>query len=299
MSALPAALAGRIEAAVGARITGNHTLGGGMINRAASIESEGGSLFVKWNAAAPAGMFEAEAHGLRLLASAGSLRVPEVIAVGDRSDGDAPAFLALELIDTVPVRDTSRFAARFGEQLAAQHKGAHSPSGKHGLDTPNFIGSLPQPNDRRARWCDFYRDCRLAPQIEIARTKHLLHAQRERALARVMERLDALLDAPEEPPSLLHGDLWSGNLLCAAGDEPVVIDPAVYYGNREVEIAFVELFGGFPPGWRRAYEAQLPLDRGYERRRRLLQLYPLLVHLNHFGESYGPDVEAVCREYGG
>ena len=114
---------------------------------------------------------------------------------------------------------------------------------------------------------------------------------------RVVEQLDKLLEGLESRPVLLHGDLWSGNLLATAGDEPVVIDPAVYYGEREVEIAFTELFRGFPAGWLDAYRAAYPLSEGYEFRRPLHQLYPLLVHLNHFGEGYGPAVEGVCAVY--
>jgi fructosamine-3-kinase len=296
VNALPAPLARRLEAEIGARVTGAQALGGGMINHAARVETSSGRLFVKWNAAAPRGMFAAEAEGLRLLHASGALRVPSVIALADKPAGEAPAFLALEMIETAALRDPSRFAIRFGAGLAAQHT-MRSQGGEHGLDAPNFIGSLPQHNDWRRRWSDFYRDCRILPQIDIARAKRLLPAARERALQRVLDQLDTLLDGPNEGPVLLHGDLWSGNLLCAEDDTPVVIDPAVFYGCREVEIAFVELFGGFPAGWRRAYEAKLPLDVSYERRKRLLQLYPLLVHLNHFGESYGPDVDAVCREY--
>jgi fructosamine-3-kinase len=168
----------------------------------------------------------------------------------------------------------------------------------YGFPSDNFIGLLPQPNfPRTKRWSEFYRTCRLIPQITIARDGGRLTPGRERLLAEVLTRLDDLLIGMPENPSLLHGDLWSGNFLCADGEEPVLIDPAAYFGAREMEIAFIELFGGFPDGFVAAYDAQYPLDPGYAHRRTLHQLYPLLVHLNHFGERYGPAVERACRQY--
>ncbi len=114
-------------------------------------------------------------------------------------------------------------------------------------------------------------------------------------LAQVDDKLDALLDY-DARPSLVHGDLWSGNFLCTSDDLPVLIDPAVHYADREVEIAFVELFGGFPHGFVQAYDQAFPISEGYLRRRPVHQLYPLLVHLNHFGETYGPSVDRACRD---
>jgi fructosamine-3-kinase len=196
------------------------------------------------------------------------------------------------------IADAAGFAVRFGHALAALHRDNPSPDGTFGLESNNFIGALPQPNAPRTRdWPAFYRDCRLLPQIALARQLGRLSPEREAALMSVVERLPLLLGDFDARPVLLHGDLWSGNFLVAHGDEPVVIDPAVYYGEREAEIAFVELFGGFPDGLLPAYRAACPLDAGYERRRALHQLYPLLVHLNLFGEGYGPRVDAVCRRY--
>jgi fructosamine-3-kinase len=180
--------------------------------------------------------------------------------------------------------------------LAALHR--HT-STQYGLDHDNFIGELPQLNGRSADWVEFYRDQRIAPQVSIARQRGLLHRERERLLTRVMDRLPNLFGVHSEPPALLHGDLWSGNYMVADGDEPVIVDPAVYYGNREVEIAFTELFGGFPGGFLDAYHEAYPLAPDYRERRALYQLYPLLVHLNHFGEGYGPQVDAVCAHYVG
>jgi fructosamine-3-kinase len=124
-----------------------------------------------------------------------------------------------------------------------------------------------------------------------------LPTQREALLRRLMDRIESILDGLGNPPSLIHGDLWSGNFFVGPDGLPVVVDPAVYYGDREVELAFTQLFGGFPSGFMEAYHDAYPLDAGYEYRRPLLQLYPMLVHLNHFGESYGSGVDAICRRY--
>jgi fructosamine-3-kinase len=285
----PPALEAALTAALGTRVLDATPLGGGMICRAARVETGDGPVFVKWHDASPPGLFGAEAHGLRLLREAGALRVPQVLAVQD----EPLSFLALEFIAARPPTDPAAFARRFGEQLAALHQ-TMAPDGRCGLERDNFLGELVQINTPHQSWPEFYRDCRLLPQIAIARQRGLLTPSRERLVLSVAERLAALLDGLESRPALLHGDLWAGNFI-AAGHEAVVIDPAVYYGEREMELAFIELFSGFPAGFVAAYRAAWPLDPGYERRRPLHQLYPLLVHLNHFGESYGPDVERACR----
>lgn len=263
------------------------SLSGGMIHAAAQVQTTRSTIFVKWNEAALPGMFETEARGLRAIAATHTLRVPEVRAV-------APHFLALEYIAPYPPQNPARFAETFGAQLAQMHRESGSSFDAFGLDHDNYIGLLPQRNSPRTRWAEFYRDCRLLPQIEIARGKRRLPPARERLLMQLIERLDTLLEGLSSRPALLHGDLWSGNFL-ASGDTPVVLDPAIYYGEREMEIAYMELFGGFPAALFAAYRAHYPLEPGYEQRRPLHQIYPLLVHLNHFGETYGPDVEEAAR----
>jgi fructosamine-3-kinase len=228
-----------------------------------------------------------------LLRTAAALRVPEVIGYADVNDG-APAWLAMTWVEETLASNSRAVAANLGSGLAALHR--HTAE-LHGLDHDNFIGELPQLNQPNADWAAFYRDQRIAPQVDRARRRGLLHPQRERLLNRVMERLPDLLGGSPVQPSLLHGDLWSGNFMVTHADQPVIIDPAVYYGNREVEIAFTELFGGFPAGFLNAYDEAYPLSAGYRDRRALYQLYPLLVHLNHFGESYGSQVDAVCAHY--
>ena len=283
-----------LELSLNIRIVKTHTVSGGMINRAAKITTDGGDdLLIKWKDGAPSGFFSAEADGLDRLWQAGAMRVPHTVPLNDIETDEAPPYLVLEYIETNSTGNP-QFARRFGEQLASLHQEPVVHFSGFGLERDNFIGALPQINTMALDWLTFYRDSRLLPQIAMARNLHRLSQEREVLLMRVVEKLPILLADFNSTPSLLHGDLWSGNYL-ATTDGAALIDPAVYYGEREIEIAYMELFGGFPQGVLSAYRSALPLDSGYERRRPLHQLYPLLVHLNHFGEPYGSDVEAVCR----
>jgi fructosamine-3-kinase len=266
---------------------------GGMINQAAQVAVNGERYFIKWKPDAPPSFFEAETHGLNELRKAAAIRVPQVIKHA-AAKGHHPAYLILEWIEPSTQVDSHIFAATFGQALAQLHRNTHD---LFGLDTDNYIGELPQYNYRTGRWVEFYRDQRILPQVDLARENGYLRGGRETMLRRLMDQLDRLLRGVKSKPSLLHGDLWSGNFMVAANNQPVIYDPAVYYGEREVEIAFTELFGGFPSGFLQAYREVYPLDPGYESRRALYQLYPMLVHLNLFGESYGPRVDAICRHY--
>jgi fructosamine-3-kinase len=268
---------------------------GGSINQAAKVTVRGSTYFIKWKNDAAPGFFEAEAHGLGLLREADKLRVPAVLKHAEQ-EGERPAYLILEWLEESSRVETLSFAVTFGRALAALHR-MTAPT--FGLDRDNFIGALPQLNTLTADWLTFYRDRRLAPQVALAHERGRLTPDRERLLRRMIDGLDRLLDAPASPPSLLHGDLWSGNFMVLADNQPAVLDPAAYYGDREIELAFTELFGGFPSSFYAAYREAFPLERGYERRKPLYQLYPLLVHLNLFGENYGERVDAICRQYVG
>lgn len=294
MTALPAEVAAQLESRLGRPPRQTARVDGGMINQAAQVEVGSDTLFVKWRADAPPGFFEAEADGLRRLAATATLRLPQPVLWKDAPAARVP-FLAMEWVPLRRPTDLSRFALRFGEGLARLHRESAQPGGAFGLERDNFIGILPQRNAAARTWPEFYRDRRIRVQMRIAKEAGRLPPQRERALETICERMEDLLPA-DGPPALVHGDLWSGNYL-SAGDDAVLVDPAVYLADREVEIAYIELFGGFPPGMLEAYRRAYPLDRGYEQRRPLLQLYPLLVHLNHFGEQYGPDVDRACAPY--
>ncbi len=264
---------------------------GGDINHAAQIATADGLLFIKWNENALGGMFTAESKGLKLLRDSKTLRVPEVIALQE-AEGDTPTFLVLEWLETGQAN--LQTPEQLGQGLAALHR---QTAPKHGLDHDNFIGSLPQSNSQHDSWVNFYAEQRIRPQMEIARQKGMLRPGRERMLEVFLAHLPKLIQ--DAPASLLHGDLWGGNVMILANQQPAIIDPAVYYGNREVELAFTELFGGFAKRFYDAYHAAYPLEPGYPSRRALYQLYPLLVHMNLFGGGYASRVDSILSQYVG
>ncbi|BDI29151.1 fructosamine kinase [Capsulimonas corticalis] len=308
MNTLPPVLHEAVTQILGAAPQAAIPLPGGMINQAARIETPFGPLVVKWNEGALPGLFASEADGLERLRAAGALRVPKILAVSDAAsrplplpDGEQesviiPSFLVMEYIDPLP-GDIAEFARRFGESLARQHQTTTSENGLFGLERDNYIGALPQPNAWRMTWPEFYRERRLLPQLAIALRLGRLPGDREARLRRLVDQVDTILADSRSLPCLLHGDLWSGNFL-QSGEEAIVIDPAVYYGDREIELAYIQLFGGFPPGFIEAYQSAYPLPGEYLLRRPLHQLYPLLFHLNTFGEEYWPQVEMVLLRYG-
>ncbi len=260
---------------------------GGDINQAARIETDRAAYFVKWNLRPLPHLFDVEARGLQLLADAHAVRVPHVVAL----IAEPPA-LVLEWIDQG--RTQSEAAEELGRLLAQQHR---SIGKSFGLDHDNYIGANPQFNEPTESWIDFFREQRLGMQAKLARERGYLTADRSRRLDWLMDHLDRWIDPKIVVPSLLHGDLWGGNYLIDSHGQPVLIDPAVYYGDREAEIAFTELFGGFGSRFYAAYTKAWPLDRGYADRRDLYNLYHLLNHLNLFGEGYGGSVDVILLSY--
>ena len=242
---------------------------------------------MKWNANAPAGMFEAEADGLEALRNASGLRIPEVLGFGTEASG--PSWLLLEYVPAGGPGE--RFCSRLAEGLARLHR---LVDGAFGWGRDNFIGSLPQANGWDEDWAAFWWERRLEPKLRMARDRGFLSGEDDswRRLERGMSAI--LEDAPADRTSMLHGDLWSGNVYPSADGEPVVIDPAVYRGHAEVDLAMTELFGGFAPDFHDAYAGATSLSPMYdEGRRDLYQLYPLLVHVNLFGGSYEGGVRAA------
>ena len=277
------------------RVLSARALGGGCINPSARVETDGGeAFFVKWNERAPRGMFEAEADGLEALRTAargGPLVVPEVLGSSDAA-GSGTAWLLLELVPEG--RPGAAYAEALGHGLAALHRRVDGP---YGWARDNFLGSLPQANPESDGWTAFWRDARLVPQLARARASGHFRGAQGRALEEVVERLDRALEGEEDGgPSLVHGDLWGGNVYPGPDGRPVLIDPAVYRGHGEVDLAMSELFGGFPPGWLDAYAEARPLDERYERvRRPLYQIYYLLAHVNLFGASYVAGTTRAAR----
>jgi fructosamine-3-kinase len=228
--------------------------------------------FLKEGAPSRADAFAAEADGLEALRP--HIRVPEVL---DRGIRNGKAFILLEHLDLQRGGDF----AQLGRMLAALHR---QTGPRFGWARDSYIGFTPQQNGWRDEWAEFWREHRMRPQVELAR---------KNGFAVEMPRL-AVLENHRPRPSLLHGDLWSGNAGFTA-DGPVVFDPAVYYGDREADLAMTELFGGFPKAFYRAYDEAFPLAPGYEQRKHLYNLYHLLNHLNIFGGGYLSQVKATLR----
>jgi fructosamine-3-kinase len=280
------ALRAALGAALGSEVASARGVAGGDINEAYEIAlGDGRRLFAKFNARSPRGMFAAEAKGLAWLAEAGALRIPQVVAV---AAPEAPAqFLVLELIATGrPARD---FDERLGRGLAALHRRG-APG--FGLDHDNFVGSLPQENAEAPTWPEFYRTRRLEPLLRRAADRGLASSRMREGFHRLFAALDDLC-GPPEPPARLHGDLWGGNLICDDRGAPVLIDPAVYGGHREIDLAMMRLFGGFGARVFDAYHEAAPLADGHGERVTLYQLYPLMVHVNLFGGGYVGSVESA------
>jgi fructosamine-3-kinase len=257
---------------------------GGDINEAFAVALEGGAqIFVKTHSNPPPGMFAAEARGLRWLDETKAIRVPRVLAFSD----ERPAFLALELL--APARRRGDFDEDLGRSLAAMH--AHGAP-TFGLDYDNYIGRLPQSNAVAAEWASFYWASRLEPQLRLASDRGLI----DRVMRSRFDALHRVLAArvgPEEPPARLHGDLWGGNLHVDDAGRPCLIDPAVYGGHREIDLAMMRLFGGFGDRVFASYEEAWPLAPEAAARVPLYQLYPLLVHVNLFGGSYVGSVQSA------
>lgn len=284
---LPDTIHSNVESALGTSIHSISPASGGSINQAARLETAGTTAFLKWHPDPPPAMFEVEADGLRRIADTDTVRVPEVLAVDEE-------WLLLEWL---PITSTgnSDAGAALGRQLAELHRATASA---YGLGYDNYIGSTPQKNDWFDDWTTFWCERRLRPQLELAEQNGHMPARRRRLIDRMMERAEDWF-SHEPPASLLHGDLWGGNWVTLEGGEPALIDPAVYHGDREADLAMTQLFGGFPQAFHASYRETWPLPAGYEERRDLYNLYHLLNHLNLFGGSYGASVDRILERYVG
>ena len=259
-------------------------LAGGDINRAALVRSRDRTWFLKYRSDAPPGLFKAEALALAEIAASGCIRVPQAVAWGE---ADAIAWLLLEHIELT----ANGSPALLGEQMAALHGVTRD---HFGWTLDNYIGTTPQANRPTRDWTEFWRDRRLGPQIAMARAAgyggRLIDAGE-----RLLENLDAVMRDHRPQASLLHGDLWGGNKAYTPAGQPVIFDPASYYGDRETDIAMTELFGGFEPAFYAAYQSCAPLPAGYPLRRELYKLYHVLNHLNLFGRAYLARCESMLE----
>jgi len=265
---------------------------GGDINESFHLRLNGESFFLKLHSGAAEKFFLAEAHGLKTLKQAGTdLQVPEVYAVSERPVSGVQGIL----LEYIPEGSPASAAFReLGRQLAELHK---RPAGEaFGFSEDNFIGKTKQVNSQMQSWIEFFRANRLGYQIRLAERNGYLAGKDLAAAEQLLNKLERLLDEPAHP-ALLHGDLWGGNVLADEQGKPWLIDPAVYWGHHEADLAMTELFGSFPDTFYTAYHESYPPDSGYHERRPLYNLYHLLNHLNMFGRGYLSSVMNIIRRY--
>ncbi len=274
----------QLVSTLGSGVMGARQIGGGDINKAACVElADGRRVFIKHNSAAPVGMFAAEARDLAWLAETGTVRVPRVIA-------HMEGWLALEWIERGA--PTEKSWEQLGQNLAALHRaGAPRFGGPEG-----WIATLPQAGGDYPDWATLYGEGRLYPQLRLMVDLGFAQGRAHRIEALIDELPERV--GPPEPPARLHGDLWRGNMIIGEDGAPVVVDPASYAGHREVDLAMMRLFGGFPERCFAACFEAWPLEPGWRERVPLYQLYFLMVHVNLFGEGWLGRVDACLDELG-
>ncbi len=280
---IPESIKATIQSQLDVTIAVEKPVSGGDINQAAKIETDSRDrFFLKWNTSAPEDMFESEAKGLELLDSAlTDIIIPEVFLIGDD-------FLLMEFIE----ESNSGSSFDFGVQLAKLHKKNNE---LFGLDHSNYIGRLSQQNKYHADWLEFFIRERLEPQVKMA----IESGKLSKNLASVLDRVTnyTYVVFPDEPPALLHGDLWAGNYMFNQDEKACIYDPAVYFGHREMDLAMTQLFGGFDADFYRGYNEEYPLEKGFEERSKLCNLYPVLVHANLFGGHYLSQAESLLKRF--
>lgn len=263
-------------------------VGGGSINDTYRLSFSGKTLFCKINSATKfPHLFSREKSGLDLIAQQSKIKTPGVI---DCLQTEGHQVLLLEWIQEG--EQNERFWKLFGEQLAALHR---VTCGSYGLEADNYMGSVPQSNTKHESWTAFFVEERLMPMTKRCVSKNQLHSQHLLQFEALQKKLENFFE--EERPSLLHGDLWSGNFLCNQSFEPVLIDPAVYFGHRSVDLAMTTLFGGFRQTFYEAYQYHFPLPANYREQWAICNLYPLLIHLYLFGAGYLPQIERTLEQF--
>ncbi|UCZ54897.1 fructosamine kinase family protein [Bacillus shivajii] len=258
---------------------------GGEINEAFFVETTRKPYFIKINRGVPRDFFEAEFAGLQEMKKVEAIHTPEVYGVYACEETTVSG-LMLEWIER---GQSPHFNERLGEATAQLHQFTCE---KYGFKDHTYIGELHQPNGLWENWRDYFIECRLKQQMNLAIKRGYMNNERHRKMEQFIDLAEEAL--PSNPQaSLLHGDLWSGNVLCDTNGNPYFIDPSVYYGHHEVDLAFTELFGGFSHRFYEAYKTVKPIDTDYENRKPIYQMFYLLVHLNTFGEMYGSHVDDV------
>ncbi len=261
-------------------------VGGGCINQAVRVTDRQRSFLVKTNQASQLSMFEAERDGLDVMYNSQTIRVPQPLCCGV---SESRAYIVMEWLD-LSGRGDHKSWQRMGQQLAAMHQ-VTSAEG-FGWHRDNTIGATPQQNGWLESWVEFWRDRRLGPQFELAHEKGGFFPQRDE----LMSAIPRLLKGHNPQSALLHGDLWSGNAAITEAGEPIILDPATYYGDPEADLAMTELFGRFPAAFYQGYNEVTPIDAGYKQRRVLYNLYHVLNHFNLFGGSYGAQANRMINQ---
>lgn len=279
-----------IEEHLGEKLKSSTSVGGGCIADSKIITTESGkNYFLKINIRFPDDMFPKEANGLKELRNAGVIRVPEVIIV--RSN-----FILIEHLEEAPRRKF--FYEDFGRKFAGLHK---SKSISFGFYENNYIGSTEQKNisseNQKANWTEFYFTNRLLFQFKLAEKNGYAATKLREGIVRLEKKIESILSGSEEKPTLLHGDLWGGNYVVDDKGEACLIDPAVYYGHREADLAMTKLFGGFSSEFYMAYLEEYPLYEGWQYRENIYKLYHVLNHLNLFGTSYYEQAVRLMNSY--
>lgn len=267
-------------------VKSRRSIGGGCINQGYAIADSKRTYFVKLNQASQVDMFEAEALGLQEMWETQTIRIPQPICWGTANDS---AYIVQEYLELGRGGGTAAWE-EMGRNLAAMHKATSSKG--FGWKLNNTIGSTPQINTWTSDWAEFFAEHRIGYQLKLAKRRGGNFSQGEVLLKAIPE----LLANYHPQPSLVHGDLWSGNASVTVSGEPTIFDPATYYGDREVDIAMTELFGGFPAAFYRAYNEVWPLDSGYESRKTLYNLYHILNHFNLFGGSYESQANRMINQ---
>lgn len=280
----------RIEEKLNSKIKSLSSLSGGCISDAFKVTTiDGSNYFLKYNPAISNDMFIKEANGLKELAKANAIRIPEVLSFNDD-------FILLEFISTGSRK--KNFFEEFGRSFAQMHKFS---SNTFGFYEDNYIGSNPQINipdeKQKSNWVNFYFNKRILYQLQLAEKLGNSTPELRKGISKLENKIQEIIGNTQEKPSLLHGDLWGGNYMVDENSNAVLIDPAVYYGHREADLGMTKLFGGFSSEFYRAYNETFPLEDGYEYRENIYKLYHILNHLNLFGGGYYSQVLSLIKFY--
>jgi len=271
------------------QLTGTRPVGGGCINHAMKIDTTAGDFFLKWNASAQADLFLKEAAGLSEISlSNSSLIIPKVF--WSKEMDESPGLILMEYLQ--PAIQASGFDELLGRGIAQLH---HKTAFAFGFHQPNYCGTTLQDNTWTENWPEFYAHRRIGNLVQQIKTSRGISSEEQRIYEKLVGRIPQLL-AHQTVPSLIHGDLWSGNYMYTTNG-PALIDPACYYADREMELGMMQLFGGFSVQVWNAYQNEFPLPEGWRDRIRLYQLYHVLNHYLLFGGSYGWQALEIAKEY--